>query len=401
LSDFNINTIGKPESIVPVYDKERLEALYRYELLDTPPEEFFDRITRFASKLTKAPSAFISLVDADRVWYKSNFSSLEVASVERDDSLCSLTILNEDPVTVFEDTHKFDSLMTSPYVNAPGGIRFYAGAPLITHDGFNIGTVCVIDSNPRSITEDEANALKDLALLVVEHIELRAASRKAIRKHDELHSGLVEHVAPYLNEQQELLQEAEESPTRKYIINKAVQLGHQVQENLETALALSIQENEKVNINLQLAQVSEIAKEVVTTYEPLAEGKGQNLYFTVASRREFLVDSILLDEALKVLVGTAIKFTRKGNAIGVDIFESESYFRIEVSSESTMLTKHDLQKMFLKFAQLSAKTSTEENASGLELARVKSIIEAHDAKIWAETTLKDVGMKFVIAFKIN
>ncbi len=401
MSNLNLNLIGKPASVVPLNDEARLEALYRYELLDTPPEEFFDRITRFASKLTKAPNAFISLVDADRVWYKSNYSNLEVASVDREDSLCSLTVINNESLTVFEDTHKFESLMTSPYVNSPEGIRFYAGAPIITHDGFNIGTVCVIDSKPRTITEDEVSALKDLAELVVEHIELRAASRVAVRQHDELYTGLIEHVAPYLNEQQDLLQEAEETPARKYIINKAVKLGRQVQENLETALAMSIQENERFNLNLEQAQVSEIAKEVVQIYEPLAEGKGQSLYFTVASRRELIVDAALLTEALKGLVGTTIKYTHRDSPIGVDIFESDGFFRIEVSSESTMLSKHDLQKMFLKYAQLSAKTSNEENVSGLELPRVKSIIEAHDAKIWTETTHKEIGMKFVVAFKIS
>ncbi len=401
MSNLNLNLIGKPASVVPLNDEARLEALYRYELLDTPPEEFFDRITRFASKLTKAPNAFISLVDADRVWYKSNYSNLEVASVDREDSLCSLTVINDESLTVFEDTHKFESLMTSPYVNAPEGIRFYAGAPIITHDGYNIGTVCVIDSKPRTITEDEVSALKDLAELVVEHIELRAASRVAVRQHDELYTGLIEHVAPYLNEQQDLLQEAEETPARKYIINKAVKLGRQVQENLETALAMSIQENERFNLNLEQAQVSEIAKEVVQIYEPLAEGKGQSLYFTVASRRELIVDAALLTEALKGLVGTTIKYTHRDSPIGVDIFESDGFFRIEVSSESTMLSKHDLQKVFLKYAQLSAKTSNEESVSGLELPRVKSIIEAHDAKIWTETTHKEIGMKFVVAFKIS
>ncbi|RDV13989.1 GAF domain-containing protein [Pontibacter diazotrophicus] len=400
MNSANIAITGKPDTIIPLNDKERLAALFRYELLDTPPEAFFDRITRLASRLLKAPSAFVSLVDKDRVWYKSNYSTLEVSCVDREDSLCSLTIINGVDVTVFEDTHLVPGLLTSPYVSAPGGIRFYAGAPLITRDNYNIGTVCVIDSEPRSVQEEEKEILKDLANLVVEQIELRSLARKATRKHDELYTNLAHNIAEPLKEQQVLLGEALKSPERTNVIRKAHATVNVLQENLQTMLQESLQEEELVMHPQQIA-ISEIARSVAVEFEPLANAKQQELFFTVASRRELFVDPDLIREALRNLVSTSIKFTPKGSSIGLDIYESDGIYKVEVSSDASVLTKQDLRKVFFKYAILTGKTTGNEDASGMELPRAKSIIELHQGRIWAEPTGKESGKKFVVAFNVE
>lgn len=396
-----IAVAGTTDSIIPVNDTQRLAALRRYEILDTPPEAFFDKITRLASKLLKVPSAFVSLVDKERVWYKSNFSSLAVSCVDREDSLCSFTILNTTDVTVFEDTHKVPRLLDSPYVTAPGGIRFYAGAPLITHDHYNIGTICVIDSKPRVITEEEKEILKDLSSLVIEQIELRATARKAVRKHDELYSNLAYNFTEPVAEQKILLSEAEKTPESKNIIRKAHALAKAMQENLQIMLYDSVQEEEELALHPRETAISEIARSVAAEYEPLTIAKKQNFYFTVASRRELFVDPDLIREALSILVSTTLKFTPSGSSIGLDISESEGFYKIEVSSDATVLTSQDLQKIFLKYAVLTGKTTGNENSSGLELSRAKNIIEQHRGAIWAEPLGKDSGKKFMIAFRIH
>lgn len=396
----NIALNGKPETIIPPNDKERLEALFRYEILDTPPEAFFDKITRLASRLLEAPSAFVSLVDKERVWYKSNFSTLEVPCVERDDSLCSLTIINDADVTVFEDTHLVPGLMTSPYVSAAGGIRFYAGAPLITRDNFNIGTVCVIDSEPRRILDEEKEILKDLAKLVVEQIELRALARKATRKHDEIYTNLAHNLATPLKEQQQLLEEAVENPGSVHLIRKAQASILVIKDNLQTLLESTLQEEELVPHPQQIA-ISKIARSIAAEYEPVAKLKDQQLFFTVASRRELVVDPHLIREAISNLVSACIKYTPKGSAIGLDIFESEGQYKIEVSTDASELTSEDLRKLFLKYAILSGKTTGNEDTSGLELPRAKRIIELHQGKIWAEPLGRGSGKKFVVAFNVD
>lgn len=388
----------KPESIIPINDQERLRALYRYEILDTPPEEFFEKMTRMAAKLLKMPNAFISLVDVDRVWYKSNFSSLAVPCVDREDSLCSLTIINEEEVTVFENTLLIPSLLSSPYVSAENGIRFYAGAPLITYDGYNLGTICVVDGEPRTITKEEKDLLKDMADLVMNHIEMRAMARKAIRKHDELYTGFVREVELPLKDQQAILQEAVQVPRPVNILNKAVSTVAEMRDKLSQLLSSSLQEEEVLMPEREKVSVATISQKVADELKPLADAKKLEVFYSVASRREMLVDPKLVYEALFLLVHHLIKYTPQGSSIAIDIFESEGQFRIEISNERSTLTKADLIKMFFRYATLEGKVTANENSSGLELAKAKNIIESHGATIMAKVAERGNGSKIVIEF---
>ncbi|PRY12273.1 GAF domain-containing protein [Pontibacter ummariensis] len=393
-------TYTKPANIIPENDQERLKALYRYELLDTPPEEFFDKITKLASRLFKVPSAFVSLVDQDRVWFKANLSELDASCIDRDHSLCSLTIINDTDVTVFTDTHEIPSLLSSPYVSAEGGIRFYAGAPLRTHDGYHIGTVCVVDSKPRGITEEEKGILQDLAQLLVEQIELRVDSRKAVRKHDELQSSLELNVMEPLKEQNLMLEEAQATEERPYLIRKAHQIAQEMLHNTRAMLSDSFQDEAAVVPHPSMIAVATIAQEVAEACEPIANKKGLELFFSVASRRELMVDRELLHKALSLLLTTTIKYTPAASSVALDVYETGDKFYVEVSAEDSVLTEQDLRKALLKYAKLSCKPTGGESTSGLELPRAKAIIEQHNGVLLADLTGHGTGVKFVVAFTI-
>lgn len=388
----------KPASIIPANDQERLRALYRYEILDSAPEEFFEKITRMVACLLKMPSAFISLVDADRVWYKANFSTLDVPCVDREDSLCSLTIINEEEVTVFENTLDIPSLMSSPYVNNENGIRFYAGAPLITHDGYNLGTLCVVDGEARTISDEEKQVLMDLANLVMNHIEMRAMARKAIRKHDELHSGLVREVEVPLREQQLLLKEALNVPQPVNILKTAIQSLDDMCDNVRILQASSLKEEDVLIPQREMAPIASIARKVADELMPLADAKQLEVFFSVASRRELLVDPHMVYEAVFLLLNHLIKYTPQNSSIAIDIFESEQRFLVEISNERSTLTNADLNKMFFRYATLEGKATGSEHSSGLELARVKNIIESHGASIVAKVAERGEGTNIVIDF---
>nr|WP_199318877.1 MULTISPECIES: GAF domain-containing protein [Cyanophyceae] len=117
-----------------------MAALRRYKILDTPPEAAFDRITRLAAKLFDMPIALISLVDESRAWFKScvGFGASEVP---RDDTLCSFAVLTDEPL-IIPDARLDDRFACNPFVQSEPGVRFYGGAPLLTRDGFNLGTLC-------------------------------------------------------------------------------------------------------------------------------------------------------------------------------------------------------------------------------------------------------------------
>ena len=173
-------TSSKPIAItapLPANEVERLEALRRYKILDTPTEVAFDRITSLAARLFDVPIALVSLVDESRAWFKSSYG-FELREVQRDATICSLALLSDD-VLVIPDTRQDKRLTCNPFVLNEPGLRFYAGAPLLTQDGFNLGTLCLLDMKPRNALTDEQKAtLTDLAAMVVDELELRLAARK-------------------------------------------------------------------------------------------------------------------------------------------------------------------------------------------------------------------------------
>jgi PAS domain S-box-containing protein len=150
---------------------DRLDALHRYDILDTPPEDAFDRITRLATTLFDAPMALVNLVAEDRQWFKSAVG-LERRETELDASLCVHALASDD-VTVIEDATQDERVANNPLVTGPPAIRFYAGAPLITPDGFRIGTLCVMDTEPRRFSDATYAQLDDLASMVMDELELR------------------------------------------------------------------------------------------------------------------------------------------------------------------------------------------------------------------------------------
>ena len=149
----------------------RLAAVRRYGLLDTPPDAAFDRITALAARVLHAPVSIISVVDHDRIWFKSHHG-VDLDQISRDPGLCSSAILQDEP-WIIEDARRDERAANNPLVAGEFGLQFYAGVPLRTYDGHGIGTLCVLDFEPRSLTDDELATLADLADLVMRELELR------------------------------------------------------------------------------------------------------------------------------------------------------------------------------------------------------------------------------------
>jgi diguanylate cyclase (GGDEF)-like protein len=159
---------------LPPNEASRLACLAGYEILDTEPDEIFERTTRLASTMLKCPIALITFVDKDRQWFKSHLG-LSDCETPRSDSFCAHAILS-DEIFVVEDATKDERFRDNPLVVGDPKIRFYAGAPLITADGHRLGTLCTIDRVPRTITQAEKDALRDLAAIVIIELEMRKLS---------------------------------------------------------------------------------------------------------------------------------------------------------------------------------------------------------------------------------
>jgi two-component sensor histidine kinase len=162
----------------------RLAALRRYGILDTPREAEFDEIVGLAAELCGAPIGVINLIDESRQWFKSE-QGLGVRETPLDTSICSHVIL-EDEFVEISDTHGDARTRDNPLCVADTGLRFYAGAQLQTPEGLPIGTLCVLDNQPRQLTDFQKRALKALARQVMRELELRLAIRQREALHGEM-----------------------------------------------------------------------------------------------------------------------------------------------------------------------------------------------------------------------
>jgi diguanylate cyclase (GGDEF)-like protein len=169
---------------VNINEHERINVLKRYHILDTPPDGTFDNITALVSKLLKVPIAIISLVDKDRIWFKSHHG-IEISQIDKEPGLCASAILSHEAY-ILNDASIDPRALSNPLVAGEFGLRFYAAIPLQTHDGFNLGTLCCLDFKPRTLDTEQTEILSSLAQVVMDEIELRLAARRINEMHEEL-----------------------------------------------------------------------------------------------------------------------------------------------------------------------------------------------------------------------
>ncbi|MBC5826804.1 MAG: SpoIIE family protein phosphatase [Candidatus Eremiobacteraeota bacterium] len=168
-----------PDLQVPTNETDRLRAVRRFDVLDTPADGSFDRITRIAAKRFNVPIALVTIVDEDRIWFKSRFGLDAVKEIPRDPGLCASAICADSPY-IIEDAKRDPRALANSLVAGEFGLRFYAAAPLKTHEGYSLGTLCIIDREARQFTAGEYADLQELAGVVVDELELRLAAIRTV-----------------------------------------------------------------------------------------------------------------------------------------------------------------------------------------------------------------------------
>ena len=166
------------------HEAARLDALHRLEVLDTEPEPAFDDLARVAALICRTPVALVSLIDDTRQWFKARIG-IDAHQTPRSVAFCDHAIRSPQEVMIVPDAAEDVRFRDNPLVTGEPNIRFYAGAPLVTGDGFPIGTLCTIDQRPRTLTAEQTDALAVLARQVVTQLELRRANAALQELHDE------------------------------------------------------------------------------------------------------------------------------------------------------------------------------------------------------------------------
>jgi signal transduction histidine kinase len=166
-----------PAAPIPLNENQRLAALERYAILDTLPEADFEHITQVAAGICQTPIALISLVASERQWFKAKVGTL-LSETPREISFCAHTLTAEGPLFIVPDTLRDQRFSDNPIVHHDPFVRFYAGASLITPEGLRLGTLCVLDQQPRELTQVQQQALQALARQVIVLLELRLKNRE-------------------------------------------------------------------------------------------------------------------------------------------------------------------------------------------------------------------------------
>jgi len=393
-----------PENIIPDCEEARLKKLRDYEILDTPPEDAFDTIAVLAAEIFDSPNAFVTFVDDDRVFFKANFSKLKSKEVKRSESFCSLAILNND-VTVFEDTEALSDIGSKITVPAEAEIRFYAAAPLTTLEGYGIGTVAVVDSVAKTPTQRQLNMLRMLSTIVMEKLELRIATRKTLRAHDNRLQMLVHDLKnpmTTISLQSELIGRipgADEKVT--VIANKINQQSKNIVNNLNNILSAARGEHGAIILQKSKVDLKEILERVQQNFGLVLENKSQSLVASITHKIEIYGDREKLHDIFENLVSNAVKYSEPGKEIKISIQSSADSVIVAVKDNGLGLLPEDIDKLFIKFAKLSTVPTARERSNGLGLSIVKMLVDLHKGKVWAESEGKNLGTTFFVELPLK
>lgn len=381
------------ESDSALHSRERLEAVLRTGLLDTPPEESFDRLTRLAAKLIGVPATFISLVDETRDFYKSSFGLEEPLASTRQlegQTLCHYSLVSSGPLHI-ADTMADPVFREVPTVQTMG-VRAYAGVPLITDDGQAIGSFCAIDTKPREWTALEVEILTELAGSALREIKLRAAvteaekqtraAQEATRSREEVLAVVAHDLRTPLNFIKMGAQLIAEDPAAKD--NQEVVERMQGAAELMSVLIVDLLEVAKMEaggfaINPKLLSAQTLLDDALAMLEPLARRNNIGLVTTAeAALPSVMADYERILRVFSNLVVNAVKFSTAGSEVRVTAARGDGTVRFSVIDTGTGIPAAHLERLFDRFWQADG---ADRRGVGLGLAIAKAIVAAHGGTI--------------------
>jgi len=393
-----------PTNIIPNNEEARLKKLRHYEILDTPAETAFDTIALLAAEVFDVSNAFITFVDEDRVFFKANISNLKSNEVPRKESLCSLAIL-ENGITVFNDLHTFPEFILKPYISAKMEIRFYAGAPLKTSEGYHLGTVCVIDSIPRSTNEKQLKMLKMLSIIVMEKLESRIATRKTLRAHDDRLHMLVHDLKNPMTSillQSELIDRTVKTEVQAALIARKIhQQSKNIVDSLDHILSDARSQHDAIKLQQRKVDLKAILEETARNFGIMLDNKNQKLHLQINEPIEIYADEEKLKDIFENLISNAMKYSEPNKEITISTKTENNKVIVSVKDQGLGLLPTDIEKLFVKFARLSSIPTGRERSNGLGLSIVKMLVDLHKGKVWAESKGKNMGSTFFVELPLK
>lgn len=406
-------------------ETERLAALQSCQILDTPPDPAYDDITKLLAYICQTPITLVSLIDEERQWFKSRYG-LDAEQTHRDLAFCAHAILEPSRPLIVEDASQDPRFCYNDLVRKEPHIRFYAGYPLVTEAGYPLGTLCAIDTVPRTLSETQMDALNVLARNVSCLLNARFYQERLEKEVEERTMQLAlardEATAANAMKSEFLANISHELRTPLHAVMSYSRIGRDRAHTWDSArhgenlsriheqsnrllrlvnnlLDLAKMETEQSDLHCRYQDMEALAKTICSEMELIAQAKTISL--TVVPPQEPLpavyCDEAKIHQVLANLVANAIKFTHPDTQVTIELAAenvdsdseqqwagiSREWLRISVTDQGVGIPEGEVDDIFHKFVQ-SSRTNTGAGGTGLGLAICQEIIDAHAGHIRAE-----------------
>jgi signal transduction histidine kinase len=370
----------------PEEDARRLAALREYNILDTAPEKDFDELVALASAICETPISTITLIDENRQWHKARIGLADQEG-NRDHTFCAHAI-NEDDLMVVPDATKDDRFFDNPFVTGHPDIRFYAGMPLINPEGFKLGTLCVIDQKPKSLSESQLLSLRVLGKQVMKQMELRRKLGELQRLNDINHKllSVISHdLRSPFNSLYGLLEMVEQYdlPAEEFKnmipgVKKGFNAANGLLTNLLEWATSQFDQHEIIRHPFSAKQLADL---VIESNTQLFQQKGNVVLNTIDVNVRALGDENMIKAVFRNLVINANKFTKSGT-ITLAAEVTGNMIVLSVSDTGVGITNEHREKMFSWGHRSSTIGTGGERGSGFGLLVCKEFVERNGGQMW-------------------
>lgn len=409
-------TANKPKN-----EEERLKALNECQILDTLAEDEYDTIVQIAAHICDTPISLISLIDQDRQWFKAKHG-IDIQETERNLAFCAHAILNPEEPLVVEDASNDSRFKDNELVTGEPKIRFYAGYPLTDNGEYAFGTLCVIDTHPKILSQTQKAALASLSKYVVSLMQLNRhriaietltdikipdiiQEKKDAEKANQLKSEFLSVIGHELRtpihsilnltrlceESIELGNKGEQKQNLDYIKLSSERLLYLINDLLDIAKL----ESGKAIFNFEKADIEAVITRCFSEMKALAHEKNITLNLKKIGENIITVelDRLKMQQVLVNLISNAIKFSPEHGSISVICESNDSALHVSVIDAGEGIPAGEEETVFDKFIQ-SSRSNKSKGGTGLGLAICKEIIEYHHGRIWAENLKQANGAAF-------
>ncbi len=379
---------------LPAQETDRLDKLLSYGILDTDPESCYDDLTKIASEICQTPIALVSLVDAERQWFKSRIG-LDASETHRDLAFCAHAILERELFLV-EDALLDERFADNPLVTGGPTIRFYAGTPLVSEDGYAVGTLCVIDREPRQLTVGQQQALQALGRQISCQLELRLHSIK-LQKMSDLRERLLAMLSHDVKSSfmvitgfAQVLKDRVKKLDGKKIADSADRIEHASKDAhalLESILDWSRNQLKDKQGKCENLTLRDICDDIDDQMTYLANSKCIKLHLDCPTDVSIVANRCLLHSALHNLVSNAIKFSHADSDVNVTIAEQEDELHITVTDQGVGMEPELAKQIFYEDSLHSSTGTKGEMGTGIGTLLINDFVRSVGGKLVVDTAI--------------